>query len=302
MSLEIAEEVRAALADGRPVVALESTIIAHGFPEPDNLEVGREIEAAVRAEGAVPATIAIVAGRVRIGLDGNDMERLAAGPFEKCSVRDLAAIVARGGDGATTVSATAHLARRAGIDVFATGGIGGVHPPIAGTPLDVSADLPALARTPILVVSAGAKSILDLAATLETLETLGVVVAGYGTDEFPGFHTAESGLELRHRVDSAAAAAELLRRQRELGLEAAVLLANPPPAEAALALTDLKGWIAVGEADAAREGISGPALTPYLLGRLDRLSGGATTRVNRALATANAALGARVARHFVAPA
>lgn len=296
--MRLAPEVAEATAAGRPVVALESTIIAHGFPPPDNLELGREMEAAVRNAGAVPATVALFGGEVRVGLDDIELERLADSGFVKCSLRDLAAVSAGGGDGATTVSATAHIARQAGIDVFATGGIGGVHRRHDDSGPDISADLPALGRTPILIVSSGAKSILDLPATLERLETEGVAVAGYRTGELPAFHTAASGLQLAHRVESAAAAAALLRAQRSMGLPGAVLIANPPPGSEALDRAELDGWIATAEADAACGGITGPELTPYLLRRLDHLSGGATTRVNRALALANARLAAEIAVAF----
>lgn len=298
--MRVAPEVVEAIASKRAVVALESTIIAHGFPSPANLELAVEMEDAVRAAGAAPATIAIVGGEVCVGLGRAMLERLAGGGFAKCSLRDLAAVAAAGGDGATTVSATAHLAHRAGIAVFATGGIGGVHR-LAGTArADVSADLPALGRTPVLVVSSGAKSILDLPATLEVLETEGVAVAGYRTDVFPAFHTADSGIPLAHRVDEPAAAAAMLTAQRAMDLPGAVLIANPPPSEAAMAREDLDGWIATAEADAVSAGISGADLTPYMLRRLDHLSGGATTRVNRALALANAQLAAEIAVAFAA--
>src|SRR5215207_5012844 len=195
------EEVRTALDEGRPVVALESTIIAHGLPRPDNLRVAREVEAAVREHGAVPATIAILGGEVRVGLDEAALESLAEGGAAKCGVRDLAPVVARGGDGATTVAATAHLAERAGISVFATGGLGGVHRGARDT-FDESADLATLARVSICVVCAGVKSILDIPATLERLETLNVTVLGYGTDTFPAFYLQSSGVPITWRVDS----------------------------------------------------------------------------------------------------
>ncbi|ANK81719.1 MAG: hypothetical protein TEF_13620 [Rhizobiales bacterium NRL2] len=298
--MRLAPEVAEAKARGAPVVALESTIIAHGFPWPDNLELAREMEDAVRAAGAAPATIAILDGEVRIGLAPAETERLAGGGVAKCALGDVAAAIAAAGDGATTVSATAHLARRAGIDVFATGGIGGVHPRTGDDAPDISADLPALGRTCLLVVASGAKSILDLPATLEVLETEGVALAGYGVDILPAFHTADSGLVLRHRVDSPAEAAALLRAQRRVEAPSAVLIANPPPAEFAIARERLDGWIARAGAEAAAAGIGGAGLTPWLLRRLDTLSEGETTRVNRALAIANARLGAEIAVAFAA--
>jgi pseudouridylate synthase len=288
-------EVAAALAAARPVVALESTIISHGLPRPDNLRVAREIEAAVRAEGAVPATLAVVAGQVRIGLDDEALATVAAGDgVGKVSVRDLAVVVARGGHGATTVAATAHLAARAGIGVFATGGLGGVH---RGAVYDESADLVTLARTGITVVSAGVKSILDVPATLERLETLGVAVLGYGTDSFPGFYLTSSGEPLEHRVDSPEEVAAVMRARRALGTDrAALVVAQPVPPDRQLdpALHDR----VLGEslAAAAAEGVHGKAITPYLLARFHRETAGASLRVNTEIILRNAALAARIAR------
>ena len=286
--IRIAEEVAAALASGKPVVALESTLIAHGLPAPLNLEVAREAEAAVRANGAVPATVAVVAGVPTVGLSGEEMETLAkAERVRKASRRDLGAATTKREWAATTVSATMLLAHRAGVKVFATGGIGGVHP---GWPPDVSADLTELGRTPVAVVCAGAKSILDLAATLEVLETLGVPVVGYGVDEFPAFYVRTSGLQLAARVDSPAEAAELLGAHWGLG-GAGVVLAQPVAPERAL--SDDEMAVALRRAE---EGCpSGSARTPFLLSRLAGLTGGKTLVANRALIVANAALAARVA-------
>lgn len=295
MVLQIAEAVRMALAANRPVVALESTIIAHGFPRPDNRALADALEQAVRDGGAVPATIAVIAGRVHVGLTADQLDLIAdRDDIEKCSLRDLAAVCRAGGHGATTVSATMRLAAMAGLSVFATGGIGGVHPG-ADTSFDVSADLTELGRTRVAVVCAGAKSILDLPATLEVLETLGVPVVGYGCDTFPAFHSRDSGLPLRHRVDIPDDAAALIRAQAALGLEAGILVCNPPPETIALPREDLDALVARAQARARDDGVGGAALTPYLLAALNDLSGGRTRTINRALAVANAELGARIA-------
>lgn len=294
LPLAFAPEVAAAVADGRPVVALESTIIAHGLPYPANLEVGRALEDAVRTGGATPATIAVVDGALRIGLDDDLLTRLAAdGPaFAKAGATDLAVAVAGRRCAATTVSATAVLAARAGIRVFATGGIGGVH---RGDGADVSHDLVALARTPIAVVSAGAKAILDLPRTLETLETLGVLVIGYRTAELPAFYTRSSGLTLEHRVDDAAALAAICRTRWDGLGQGGVLVANPVPVAAALDVDAIDRAIATALAEAAAAGVSGKRLTPFLLGRLAEVTGGAAVAANRALALANAEVAAALA-------
>ena len=292
VSLDVRPEVAAALRDGGAVVALESTLIAHGLPWPTNLDTARDAEDAVRAEGAIPATVAVWHGRPTVGLTRGEIEHLArAVGVRKASRRDLAAAVVGGAHAATTVAATMALADRAGIRVFATGGIGGVHPEPA---FDVSADLLELSRTPVAIVCAGAKSILDLAATLEMLETQGVPVVGYGTDTFPAFYLASSGLPVSARVETAAEAAQLLATHWRLG-GAGVVLAQPLPADVALdpdAFT-----VALGRAHAlAREsGVRGAALTPFLLARLAELTDGRTLRANRALIVANARLAARVA-------
>jgi pseudouridine-5'-phosphate glycosidase len=291
----MSDEVREAIAARRPVVALESTIIAHGLPRPNNLGVARDIEAAVRDRGAVPATIAVLAGEVRIGLDDAALERIGAGEdVAKCAVRDLAVICARGGDGATTVAATAHLAARAGIAVFATGGIGGVHRDAAAT-FDESADLVALARTPLCVVCAGVKSILDAAATLERLETLGVTVVGYRTDRLAGFYLTDAGLTVPWRVESAAEVAAVLRARADVGAAGAVLVANPLPVDEQL--DPMLHDRVIGEALAAatQEGVHGKAITPFLLERLHRETHGDSLRANVALVTRNAALAGEIA-------
>ena len=294
INLDFSEEVADAIAQGAPVLALESTIVAHGLPWPDNLDIGRALEQAARDAGAVPATIAVFDGAARIGLSDQQLEQLAreANTFAKAGAADLAVILARGGNAATTVSATATLAARVGIRVFATGGIGGVH---RGDAMDVSNDLAALARIPIAVVSAGAKAILDLPRTLEVLETLGVLVLGYGTDEFPAFYTRRSGLRLEHRCDTVEDVARIAAARWELG-QGGILVANPIPDAAELPATQIKGAIEQAVAAAARDDISGKALTPYLLSELARATGGASIRANRALALNNVRLGAALAQ------
>ncbi len=297
--LKVGEEVRAALSGGRPVVALESTLVAHGLPWPENLEVGRAAEQAVRDEGAVPATVAVLAGALTVGVDGAALERIARGGFVKAGQADLAPAVAARRDAATTVSATAFAAARAGIALFATGGIGGVHRGDAG---DVSSDLTTLAREPIAVVSAGAKAILDLPRTLEALETLGVLVLGYATDELPAFYTRRSGLQLEHRVDTPARAAEVIRARRALGDRGGVLIANPIPEEAALDEALVARAIEAALADAARAGVRGKALTPHLLAAVARETGARSLAANRALVLHNCRVAARIAAALAAPA
>jgi pseudouridine-5'-phosphate glycosidase len=297
LQLDIRPEVSAALQSRRPVVALESTLIAHGLPWPANLETARQAESAVRAEGAVPATVAVWEGRPVIGLDAGQLERLARQPdVRKASSRDLAAAIVQKAFAATTVAATMVLAQRAGLRVFATGGIGGVHP-VAGVSFDISADVLELARTPVAVVCAGAKGILDLAATLETLETMSVPVVGYGTDEFPAFLLASSGLPVSARVDSPADAAALCQAHWNLG-GAGIVLAQPLPAETALAPEDFHRALVRAESQARAQGVRGPAVTPFLLAQLAELTGGRTLRANQALIVANARLAARVAAAF----
>jgi pseudouridine-5'-phosphate glycosidase len=293
---DFSEEVAAAIARGAPVLALESTIVAHGLPWPDNLEIGRELEAAARDAGAVPATIAVFDGVAQIGLSDAQLERLAreANSFVKAGAADLPVVISRGGNAATTVSATATLAARAGIRLFATGGIGGVH---RGDAQDVSSDLTTLARTQIALVSAGAKAILDLPRTLEVLETLGVLVIGYRTDEFPAFYTRHSGLRLEHRCETVEELVRILQARWALD-QGGVLIANPIPEEAALPAAQIESAIAEALALAARGGISGKALTPFLLSELARTTSGASVRANRALALNNVRVGAALAQAF----
>lgn len=295
-ALELTDEVRAALAEGAPVVALESTIISHGLPRPDNLRVAREIEAAVRAEGAVPATVAVVDGRVRIGLDDDALAAVAGrDDVAKAGVRDLAVVVARGGCGATTVAATAHLAALAGISVFATGGLGGVHRD-AATTFDESADLVTLARVPMTVVCAGVKSILDVAATLERLETLGVGLLGYGSNAFPGFYLTDSGHLVEHRVDSPAEVADVMRARAALHTDTtALVVANPLPLDEQLDPDVHDRVLRSALQDAAAQGIHGKDATPFLLARFHHDTGGASLAVNTTIILRNAALAARIA-------
>jgi len=289
-------EVAEALRDRRGVVALESTLIAHGLPAPDNLRVAREAEAAVRAAGAVPATIAVVGGVVRIGLDDDALAAVALGEdVVKAGVRDLAPAVARGIDAATTVASTAHLAARAGIGVFATGGLGGVHRG-ARESWDESADLTTLARTAIVVVSAGVKSILDVAATLERLETLGVTVLGYGTDRFPGFYLHDSGFPVPWRVDSPEEVAAVMAARAGLGTDdRGIVVANPLPPDEQLdpALHDRLLHDGLAAADAHQ--VRGKDVTPFLLEFFHRESKGASLEANIRIVLHNAELAARIA-------
>jgi pseudouridine-5'-phosphate glycosidase len=299
--VDVSPEVRVALDEGRPVVALESTLIAHGLPWPDSLETARDAEAAVRRSGAVPATIALLGGRIRAGLGDDDLERLArpGGPILKASRRDLAGVMAQGLDAATTVSSTLWIAGRVGINVMATGGLGGVHRD-AGRTFDVSADLDQLARQDgALLVCSGIKSILDMPATLEALETRGVPVIGYGTNALPAFTTVSSGLALDWRVDSPAEAADFVRMHRCLGLPGAILLVQPVPASVAIERETLESAIAAGTAQATQAGITGKALTPFLLDAVRRETGGRSLPANRALIIANAALAGAVASALV---
>ena len=294
MDLLFAPEVEAARKAGRPIVALESTILAHGLPWPDNLAVGRALEDAVRDGGAVPATIAVVDGKPHVGLPPAVLEQLARGGarFAKAGATDLALHLVRGTSAATTVSATAVLAARAGIRVFATGGIGGVHRGDGG---DVSHDLVALSRLPIAVISAGAKAILDLPRTVELLETLGVLVIGYRTDELPAFYHRASGVPLDHRSDDIPELAAICRaRWNELNA-GGVLVCNPIPEDAALDATAIDIAIATALAEATAAKITGKQLTPHLLARLAQVTGGASIRANRALALHNAEVGAQLA-------
>jgi len=288
-----APTVAVARAAGRPLVALESSVLAQGLPAPANREADRRMRAAVAARGAVPAVTAVVRGVPTLGLEGEALERfLARDGVAKVSARDLPVTMAQGRDGATTVAAALVLAARGGLDVFATGGIGGVH---REAPFDESADLAELARTSVVTVCAGAKSILDLPATLERLETLGVTVVGYGTDEFPGFFTARTGLPVPARVDTPAAVARILRAARALGRPGGVLVVQPPPASAALDPTLVASAVTEALATAATAGVRGPAVTPHLLAAVERATGGRSLAANLALLEANAALAAEIA-------
>lgn len=294
LDLILSPEVAEARVDKRPIVALESTLVAHGMPWPENLAVAQELEQTVRETGAVPATIAIVDGRVNIGLSPEVLERVAkdGATFSKAGATDLAVHIARRTCAATTVSATSVLAARAGIRVFATGGIGGVHRGDVG---DVSHDLVAMAKTPVAVISAGAKAILDLPKTLELMETLGILVIGYRTDELPAFYTVRSGLRLDHFAGSTDELASILRTHWEDLSGGGVLVANPIPAEASLDEHVIGEAIREALADATKLGITGKRLTPYLLSRLAEVTGGASIRANRALAKHNARVGAELA-------
>jgi pseudouridine-5'-phosphate glycosidase len=292
--LVVGDEVRAALAGRRAVVALESTIVAHGLPWPENLEIGRALEEETRRHGAVPATIAVVAGKITVGIDGSTLERMAraGSAWTKANAADLAALCVAGADGATTVSATAFAAARAGIRLFATGGIGGVH---RGDEMDVSSDLTTLAREPVAVVSAGAKAILDLPRTMEALETLGVLVVGMRTAELPAFYTRSSGIPIEHRVESPVEAARLLQAHWSLDGRRGVLVANPIPEADALDAPSVTQAIERALEDAARKSIRGKALTPHLLAFLARETGQRSLGANRALALHNAGVAAQIA-------
>jgi len=292
--LTVSGDVVAALIEGRPVVALESTLIAHGLPWPANLETARAAEQAVRDAGAIPATIAVWHGVPTVGLTADQIEELAqAKDVLKASRRDLASATIQRRTAATTVAATMHLAHAAGIRVFATGGIGGVHRDAAES-FDISADLIELSRSPVLVVCAGAKSILDLRRTLEMLETLGVPVVGYKTDRFPAFYVPDSGLPVSARVDDAGAAARLFAAHIQLGDSGAVL-AQPVAEESALSVEETELTVKQADAEAMAQGVTGAALTPFLLKRMAELTGGKSLRANRALIVANAKLAAEVA-------
>jgi len=280
--------VCAALEAGRPVVALESTVISHGLPWPDNLDLARDMEAAMRAGGAEPATIAVLGGQVHVGLEDGDLERLArTADIWKVSRRDLPVVIAQKRDGATTVAATMMLAHQAGIRVMATGGIGGVH---RGDRSDVSADLPELTRTPVVVVCSGAKAILDLPATLEWLETWGVPVVGYGTSELPAFYLRDSGLALEARADSPAEVAAIARE-----VTGGMVLCVPCPAEAALPATEVQAAVDEAVREAAAQGLRGKPVTPFLLARVAALTGGRAKAANLALLRNNARVAAEVA-------
>ena len=294
--LDVAPEVSAALQQGKPVVALESTIISHGMPYPKNVETALLVEQTIRENGAVPATIAVIGGRLKAGLSRDEIEYLGktGRGVAKASRRDLPALVARGADGATTVATTMIIAHLAGIRIFATGGIGGVHRG-AETTMDISADLEELAHTPVMVVCAGAKSILDLGLTLEYLETKGVPVIGYGTDELPAFYTRRSGFGVDYRVDSPEELAAFYAAQRGLDYPGGMLVTNPIPEEYAMDKDVIDAAIEQALASAKADGIHGKETTPYLLAKVVELTGGESLESNIQLVLNNAAVAARTA-------
>ncbi len=297
--LDIAPEVAAALRDGKPVVALESTIISHGMPYPQNVETALRVEQTIRNEGAIPATIAVIGGRLKAGLTQDQIEHLGkkGTAVAKASRRDLPVLVAQGKDGATTVATTMIIAALAGIKVFATGGIGGVHRGAEVT-MDISADLEELARTPVMVVCAGAKSILDLGLTLEYLETKGVPVIGYGTEELPAFYTRKSGFKVDYRLDTPEEIAEAFKAKQAMGLGGGMLVTNPIPEAYSMDPERINATIDEAIADAKRLGIHGKETTPYLLARIKDLTGGDSLAANIQLVLNNARLASQIAIHI----
>jgi pseudouridylate synthase len=293
MNIKFSTEVSEALADGRPIVALESTVIAHGLPYPENLETALALESAVREDGAVPATIAVFGGEFCVGLSVGQIEQLATRKdIRKISRRDLALAVALRLDCATTVATTAFVANRAGIGVFSTGGIGGVH---RGFPADVSADLPELARTPVTVVCSGAKIVLDLPATREWLETNGIVILGWRCDEMPAFYSRSSGLAVDERVETAADVAAIVNARDELRLSGSVLVTVPPPAEFEIGREELESILGDALRLASETGVSGKEITPFLLAQMSLRSGGRTLAANIALLENNTHVAAAIA-------
>ena len=297
--LDIKPEVAEALAAGKPVVALESTIISHGMPYPQNVQTALEVERIVRENGAVPATIAVIGGRLKAGLTPEEIEYFGkkGQAIAKASRRDLAVLCARGEDGATTVTTTMIIAHMAGIRVFATGGIGGVHRG-AETTMDISADLEELGQTPVMVVCAGAKSILDLGLTLEYLETKGVPVIGYGTEELPAFYTRTSGFRVDYRMDTPAELAKAFKTQNDLGFPAGMLVTNPIPEEYAMPLEVITAAIDKAIAESVEKGIHGKQTTPFLLARVSELTGGDSLASNIQLVFNNARLAAKTAVEY----
>jgi len=295
--LNVAPDVASALRDNRPVVALESTVIAHGLPRPQNLQTAHRLQELVREGGAAPATIGVIDGRLTVGLNDDQIALLAQQDnIRKISTREISLAVAQGWNGATTVASTIWIAHRAGIKVFATGGIGGVH---RGPLPDISADLPELARIPIVVVCSGAKIVLDLPATREWLETHAVTVVGYQCDELPAFYSRASGLPIDARVESPADVANIFRTQRALGIESALLVVVPVPARFEVPAEELQVVLTTALEDAEWKGITGPALTPFLLSQMAERSGGATLQANIALLENNARVAAEIAREVV---
>jgi pseudouridine-5'-phosphate glycosidase len=294
--VELLPEVKSAVDAGKPVVALESTVIAHGLPRPQNLDTARRLQSVVRSQGAIPATIAIMAGKVKIGLDDDELEILAnTDQVVKVSRRDFSNVVGRGLTGATTVSGTMIAASWAGIRVMATGGIGGVH---RGEDPDVSADLPEIARTSMMVVCSGAKSILDLSATLEWLETHGVPVVGYGVDDLPAFYARSSGLSLEVRADTPTSVAELWDIHTGLGMTGGMLVTVPPPEKESLSGTEIQSAIDRAQAQAVTDGIRGKYVTPYLLEKVKEFTGGASLLVNIALLENNARIASMISNEI----
>jgi len=293
------DEVKEALERGRPVVALESTLISHGFPYPENLKVAGEMEEIIRGYGVVPATIAVIGGKIKVGLTASELEFMATSKdIFKASRRDLAAIVAKGLNGATTVAATMVVAEMAGIKIFATGGIGGVHRGAEKT-FDISADLQELARTPVAVVCSGAKAILDLPLTREYLETMGVPVIGFKSEEMPAFYCRESGLKVDYVVDSAVEAAKVIGAMQDLGLGGGLLIANPVPEKYALSMEYMNEMIEEAVRAAEKEGIKGKRLTPYLLNKIKELTDGKSLQANIELVKDNARVAAKIAHELI---
>ena len=289
-------EVSRARAVNAPIVALETTVVTHGLPKPENLELARDMEAHIRANGAIPATIGVLYGLIHVGMSQEQLEELAASePLYKISRRDFAGVIALKGSGGTTVAGTLIAAHTAGIRVFATGGIGGVH---RDAPFDVSTDLQELSRTPVIVVCAGAKAILDLPATLEVLETLGVPVVGYQTDEFPAFYAQSSGLPVSVRAENPKEVAGIAEAHWNLGLKSAILVVLPPPADEALSQPEMEAAVEQALAEAHEQKIRGQLVTPFLLGRVSELTGRASLRANLALLLNNARIAAQIAGEY----
>ncbi len=299
--LDVSPEVSEALASGKPVVALESTIISHGMPYPQNVETALSVESIIRENGAVPATIAIIGGRLKAGLSRDEIEHLGRAGYSvpKASRRDLPILAAKGSDGATTVTTTMMIAHMAGIKIFATGGIGGVHRG-AETTMDISADLEELAQTPVMVICAGAKSILDLGLTLEYLETKGVPVIGYGTEELPAFYTRRSGFGVDYRLDTPEELARAFSVQRELGIKGGMLVTNPIPEEYSMDKAVIDAAIEKALAEAAEKGVHGKETTPFLLAKIKDITGGDSLASNIKLVYNNAALAAKTAAALAA--
>jgi len=296
--LEIQPEVAAAIKAGQPVVALESTVISHGLPYPQNLTLAQDMEATIRQDNAIPATCAVIGGTVKVGLDAHELELLANTPYlRKISARDFAPAIAQQASGGTTVAGTLITAEMAGIHIFATGGIGGVH---RDAPFDISTDLNQLSKSKVVVVCAGAKAILDLPATIEQLETLGVPVLGYRTDEFPAFYSRTSGLPVSARVENAKEAAQIAKAHWEMG-QGGLLVVVPVPDEDAIPAEEIEGHIEQALAEAFSQNIRGQAVTPFLLGRVSELSKGSSMKANLSLLKNNARVAAQIAQHLYTP-